>query len=112
MKHRLSTPRERGNNPRARGTNPRALGTNPRAVMAKATLDSSRAGELFTVTAEWIHFNATAGSGWTRASLAHLGIEWPPLKGWLAGLVGTRITYTQKANFERSCAAHHERRSA
>ena len=33
----------------------------------------------------------SARGGWSRAQLTMLGVEWPPMKGWLARLDGTEI---------------------
>jgi hypothetical protein len=65
----------------------------------------------FIVTPEWIHKNGSAEmalgerAGWTRKALAVLGVPWPPVKGWLHGLAGIRITLQQKEEFERICRA-------
>jgi hypothetical protein len=43
------------------------------------------------LTHENLHALATAGCGFNRAQLAILGVEWPPIKGWLSGLIGCEI---------------------
>jgi hypothetical protein len=51
------------------------------------------------LTSELIHSAATNYCGFTRAQLAVFGIEFPPRKGWLAGLVGKRVTAETWAKF-------------
>ena len=62
--------------------------------------------DLFVVTSEWVHENATRRGGWTADQLAVLGVAWPPAKGWLSRLVGTTITCHRKRQFEE---AHRKR---
>lgn len=44
------------------------------------------------LTHENLHALATAGCGFNRAQLAVLGVECPPIKGWLSGLIGSEIS--------------------
>ncbi len=44
-----------------------------------------------TLTSALIHSGATAHDGFKKAQLAQLGVAWPPKKGWLSGLIGTKI---------------------
>lgn len=39
-----------------------------------------------------IHEAASDKGGWNKAQLALLGIEWPPVRGWLYSLVGKEIS--------------------
>ena len=34
----------------------------------------------------------TENGAWTRAQLALLGIEWPPVRGWKGGIIGMEVT--------------------
>ena len=59
-----------------------------------------QAGELFTVTPEWIYANRTKRGGWNAKQLAAVGIKWPPIKGWKVRLPGRKITQTSRETFE------------
>lgn len=45
-----------------------------------------------TLTSDLIHHGATAHDGFKKAQLAVLGVAWPPKKGWLSGLIGTKVS--------------------
>lgn len=48
--------------------------------------------EMITLSFEMLHGGGTNGfTGWNKAQLAALDITWPPKKGWLKRLVGTKI---------------------
>mgnify|MGYP001606919754 CR=1 FL=1 len=56
----------------------------------------------WVITSEWLHVHASVGGvGWNAAQLRVLGVAWPPRKGWLSRLVGTKISREVKAEFER-----------
>jgi hypothetical protein len=55
----------------------------------------------FLITKAWIHEHATwRGTGWTKAQLDAIGIEWPPRRGWIVSVTGTAITDAQRRAFE------------
>lgn len=63
---------------------------------------------MIEITSKWLHDNSTRGGGWTAKQLRVLGVQWPPRRGWLADLIGQRMTPAQKADFE----AHHQNQQA
>jgi hypothetical protein len=59
------------------------------------------------LTSSLIHAGSTEAGGFTKAQLAVLGIDWPPNKGWLKGLVGKEIPPADYDKFcSLSCKAH------
>lgn len=51
------------------------------------------------LTRENIKAGGTSQCGFSRRQLALLGVHWPPMKGWLSRLVGTRIEDYQYRQF-------------
>ena len=47
------------------------------------------------LTREYIMKHRTARGAWTRAQIEALGLEWPPLQGWIDSVVGQNITEAQ-----------------
>ncbi len=44
------------------------------------------------LTSEILHSAGSyGGNGFNKAQLSLLGVEWPPKKGWLIGLIGTEF---------------------
>ena len=42
----------------------------------------------------------TARGAWTRAQLQALGLQWPPLQGWIDSVVGQELTDAQVKQFK------------
>lgn len=55
---------------------------------------------MFKVTREWLLDNATPKGGWTRYQLQLVGIEWPPVHGWMAKAADRLISDESKKAFE------------
>ena len=51
------------------------------------------------ITEEFIARGKSEAGGWTRAQLAALGVPWPPVKGWKAGVLGKSISEADAAEF-------------
>ena len=41
---------------------------------------------------EMIERAATPAGGWTKAQLAAIGVDWPPIKGWKRSVIGKTIS--------------------
>ncbi len=54
------------------------------------------------LTREYIMKHRTARGAWTRAQIEALGLEWPPLQGWIDSVVGQNITEAQARQFENN----------
>ena len=46
------------------------------------------------ITNELIESLKTRNGGWTKRSLAVLGINWPPTKGWKNRIIGNELAIT------------------
>ena len=44
------------------------------------------------LTREILHSAGTNGIGFNRQQLILLGVQWPPVKGWLTRLIGREIS--------------------
>lgn len=44
------------------------------------------------LTREILHSAGTSNCGFNREQLYLLGVDWPPVKGWLSGLVGREVS--------------------
>lgn len=47
---------------------------------------------MITLSHRCLHEAASNNGGWNKAQLALLGIEWPPVQGWLRSLVGKEVS--------------------
>lgn len=63
------------------------------------------------ITEDWLRAHGTAKVGWTAAQLHVLNVGWPPTRGWLHRLVGTRISEAQQIAFEALGAARQQKLS-
>lgn len=54
---------------------------------------------VMKLTRESIESGKTDRGGWTGAQLRQLGVEWPPVKGWINRLEGKEISDAQYAAF-------------
>jgi len=61
----------------------------------KSSGDYEIRGIAMKLTTELIHSISNKRGGWSRSQLKALGIEWPPLSGWLRALDGTEISDEQ-----------------
>lgn len=57
---------------------------------------------MFVITEDWIKSNASVRGGWTAKQFSAIGIDWPPVKGWIGRVIGTTIDETSKHVFETS----------
>lgn len=55
--------------------------------------------EAITITEELIEAGKSERGGWNRPQLALLGIDWPPVTGWKAQVVGKKITQRDAHHF-------------
>lgn len=55
---------------------------------------------MFEITREWIFANQTDRGAWTKDQLEAIGIEWPPVHGWVDAAVGRVIADDDKWRFE------------
>ena len=55
---------------------------------------------MFVVTQKWIKAFQNGNGGWNRAQLECIGVEWPPVHGWIRRAEGKLIDEAQKARFE------------
>jgi len=51
------------------------------------------------LTASMIHAHCTERGGWTKAQLSAIGIDWPPIRGWIDKVAGSLITDEQWQEF-------------
>ena len=52
------------------------------------------------LTANYINSHRTAKGAFTRKQIEALGLDWPPVKGWIQRLVGTEISDKNAEIFE------------
>lgn len=52
-----------------------------------------------TITPELLAKAKTDAGGYTKAQLAILGIDWPPVKGWARAVIGRELDAEQAARF-------------
>jgi len=43
------------------------------------------------ITAQLIEEGRSPAGGWSKAQLALLGVEWPPVKGWKEAAIGKAV---------------------
>lgn len=55
---------------------------------------------LFLVTEKWLKETSKGQVGWSAAQLDVLGVSWPPPFNWKDKLLGSKITWAQKREFE------------
>jgi predicted oxidoreductase len=55
---------------------------------------------MFKVTENWIKAYQNGSGGWNRAQLESIGVEWPPMHGWIRRAEGKSISEVAKARFE------------
>lgn len=47
---------------------------------------------MIRLTREILHSASTNNCGFNREQLYLLGVDWPPVKGWLSGLIGRQVS--------------------
>ena len=52
------------------------------------------------VTYEYVHQHKTANGGWTKRQFEALGLEWPPVNGWIGDVCGKVIADQDAEDFE------------
>lgn len=52
------------------------------------------------VTREFIMAHRTVRGAWTKAQIEALGLQWPPLQGWIDSVVGQELTEAQVTQFK------------
>lgn len=58
----------------------------------------------FTITDKWIwRYRVSDVGGWKAAQLRHIGVYWPPPKGWRKKARGRVISLDAKKGFESFC---------
>lgn len=62
-----------------------------------------RAEKLMFLSLDDQHLEAarTGSGGWSKAQLALIGVDWPPAKGWMGRVKGTRLPGSVVAAFIR-----------
>lgn len=58
------------------------------------------------ITNELLAAGESQRRGWSKAQLAAVGVEWPPLKGWKSRIVGLEISDDNAAIFAALKDAH------
>jgi hypothetical protein len=53
------------------------------------------------VTKDWIAIHKSKSGGYSKKQLNAIGVQWPPIKGWILEVVGKEITEEQRQTFER-----------
>jgi len=53
------------------------------------------------ITNELIEQLKTAAGGWTKESLALMGVDWPPQKGWKERIIGNEMDERTFAQLQR-----------
>lgn len=79
-----------------------------RVVERQGTREAKGRGALMEieVTDELIDALKTRNGGWKRESLALLGVDWPPKKGWRKRILGTRIQVSDDFNSRQVCTSN------
>ena len=54
-----------------------------------------------TLTAEMVHAGKSRQGGWSREQLELLGVDWPPVEGWIGRACSRRWPGTTVATFLR-----------
>lgn len=52
------------------------------------------------ITKKWITDNKTPKGGWTKKQLQSIGVDWPPQKNWIEGVLNKEVTVEQQLIFE------------
>ena len=55
--------------------------------------------DMVVVTREFIMSGRSPNGAWTRAQLALIGVPWPPVNGWISGVIGTRLSQSDASLF-------------
>ena len=56
--------------------------------------------EPVMVTRQYIMRHRTPRGAWTRVQIEALGLEWPPMQGWISDIEGVVISPQQAQQFE------------
>ena len=59
-----------------------------------------------TLTEADVEALKSPAGGWNAATLAALGVSWPPVSGWKKRLIGTQISDKRYANAVRESQRH------
>ena len=51
------------------------------------------------ITDQWLMDNRTKAGAWTRAQLAVIGVDWPPVHGWKQKVIGQVISESTASAF-------------
>ena len=51
------------------------------------------------ITDQWLMDNRTKAGAWTRAQLAVIGVDWPPVHGWKQKVIGQVISESPASAF-------------
>jgi hypothetical protein len=60
------------------------------------------------ISDDWILKNATKNGGYTKRQLAIVGIDWPPVAGWKAEVIGLDLDRVSVEEFEQISAASYQ----
>lgn len=52
------------------------------------------------ITREWLFSHQTEAGSWTRDQLEAVGVNWPPMTGWIDRIVGCQINEITQLRFE------------
>ena len=66
--------------------------------------------EYIEVDRDYIMKHRTKNGSWTRNQIQALGVEWPPLSGWIDRVIGTTISPEQQIQFEAKITAETEKK--
>ena len=64
------------------------------------------------ITYEYLQEHRTDAGGWTSKQLKIIGIDWPPVKGWMDGVYGKCLTKEEAKAFEDAKYSHKIRKSS
>jgi hypothetical protein len=70
------------------------------AIKANFRLGHPRPRWSGKVTQPWLMYYATPSGAWTAQQMIHLGVTWPPPKGWLHGMIGEAIPEAHALGFQ------------
>lgn len=58
------------------------------------------------ITENLIEMGMSDKKAWSRAQLALIGVEWPPLKGWKSRIIGKEISEADAEKFVKLNNSH------
>ena len=67
----------------------------------RSVLDRADKSMFVTVGDQELEAARTGSGGWSKAQLALVGVDWPPAKGWMRRVKGTRLPGSIVAAFIR-----------